>query len=168
MFIELNNLGETIMHTDASTKTQHSQKVADELTHFLADTYAVYLKTQNFHWNVKGPLFAALHKLFEEQYQELAEAVDEIAERIRALGSNVPASFSHFSKLSSIKEELMTDISAEEMIKRLLADHETMAKQTTSIIKKTQQAEDEATTDMLIQRLRAHEKTAWMLRSSLK
>ena len=167
MFIELDANGETIMHTDTSTQTQNLQKVADELIHFLADTYAVYLKTQNFHWNVKGPLFFSLHKMFEEQYQELANAVDEIAERIRALGSLAPASFSQFAKLSSIKEEML-DISAEDMVKKLLHDHETMSKQCANVIAKAQQAHDESTIDLLIQRMKAHDKMAWMLRSSSK
>jgi len=155
------------MHTDTSIHSQTHQKVADELAHFLADTYAVYLKTQNFHWNVKGPLFFSLHKMFEEQYQELAAAVDEIAERIRALDCVTPASFSQFSKLSSIKEENI-QIKAEEMIQKLLADHETMAKQSAHLLEKAQKAQDEATADLMVQRMTAHEKTAWMLRSSLK
>src|SRR5579883_1511377 len=92
------------METTPSTKKKHAGIVADELAHLLADTYLLYLKTQNFHWNVKGPLFPALHALFETQYQELAEAADVIAERIRALGCYAPASFSHFKKLSSLKE----------------------------------------------------------------
>src|SRR3989338_11479539 len=111
------------MQTDTATQKQTMQKVADELAHFLADTYAVYLKTQNFHWNVKGPLFFSLHKMFEEQYQELATAVDDIAERIRALGCTTPASFAQFSKLTSIKEETL-DVNAEDMVKKLLKDHE--------------------------------------------
>lgn len=142
------------------------QKIADELAHFLADSYAVYLKTQNFHWNVKGPHFYALHKMFEEQYQELAAAIDEIAERIRALDTLAPASFSQFSKLMSIKEE-NTAISAEEMLQKLIKDHQILAERAQIILKKSQQAQDEGTADLLIQRLKAHEKTAWMLKSSL-
>src|SRR5437867_362012 len=93
------------MEPMTSTKNHHMQKVADELTHLLADTYTLYLKTQNFHWNVTGPNFHSLHLMFEEQYKELADAVDLIAERIRALKSTTPASFSHFLKLTSLKEE---------------------------------------------------------------
>jgi starvation-inducible DNA-binding protein len=155
------------MQTATNTLNQHAQKIAEELTHYLADTYALYLKTQNFHWNVTGPTFYSLHKMFEEQYQELAAATDEIAERIRALGSAVPASFSEFSKLTSIKEEGSTN-SAENMLKKLCQDHETLSQQATMIIAKSQEAEDEATTDLLIQRQRAHDKAAWMLRSSIR
>lgn len=148
------------------TKNQHSQKVADELAHFLADTYLLYLKTQNFHWNVEGKDFYSLHKMFEEQYQELAAAIDEIAERIRALGCKAPASFAQYSQLSSIKEE-RNDISAENMVKKLLEDHETLADHVAHLIPKAQKAGDEGTADLLIQRLKVHEKTAWMLKSTL-
>ena len=151
----------------AVIKTPHAQKIADELAHFLADTYVLYLKTQNFHWNVKGPQFYFLHKMFEEQYQALALAVDEIAERIRSLGGYAPASFSQFSNLSSLKE-VTTELNAETMIQKLLKDHEIMINHIATIISKTQKAQDEGTTDLLIQRLKEHEKTAWMLRSSLK
>lgn len=155
------------MQNSTATKLQNLHKVADELTHLLADTYSVYLKTQNFHWNVKGPLFPQLHKLFEEQYNELADAVDVIAERIRALNAYAPATFSEFQKLSSIKEDKGT-ISAHDMIKNLLADHETISEHLLIIFAKAEQADDQGTIDMLTERLRAHEKTAWMLRSSLE
>ena len=150
-----------------SSKTSSASKIADELTHFLADTYALYLKTQNFHWNVKGPHFYSLHKMFESQYQELAAAIDELAEQIRALGSYTPASFSQFTNLSSLKEATGT-ITAENMIQELLKDHETMVSHAAMIITKAQKAHDESTADILIQRQKAHEKTAWMLKSSLK
>lgn len=153
------------MTTQTSHKLQHHQKVADELIHFLADTYALYLKTQNFHWNVTGPLFPALHQLFEDQYKELAEAADVIAERIRALGSFTPASFSQFNKLTSIKEANGT-YSAKEMIEQLREDHETLSHHAMIIFKKAEKAEDQGTMDMLVDRMRAHDKTAWMLRSS--
>ncbi|MCC2666333.1 MAG: ferritin-like domain protein DpsA family [Gammaproteobacteria bacterium] len=149
-----------------AVKTPDTHKVADELIHCLADTYLLYLKTQNFHWNVKGSQFYFLHKMFEEQYQALAIAVDDIAERIRALGCYTPASFSQFSNLSSLKE-VTTELNAETMIEKLLQDHEIMIDHLTSIITKAQQAQDEGTADLLIQRLKEHEKTAWMLRSTL-
>ncbi len=152
----------------ASSKINHSQKIADELIHLLADTYTLYLKTQNYHWNVKGPLFPALHKLFEEQYTELADATDVIAERVRALESPVPASLSAFQKLTSIKDENRNKVSAAEMIKSLLNDHDLIAKSILIIFEKAEKAEDEGTIDLLTERLRAHEKTAWMLRSSLE
>lgn len=155
------------MHPTTATKTNLQQKVADELTHLLADTYLLYLKTQNFHWNVKGPLFPALHTMFETQYQELAEAVDTIAERIRALGCYTPASLSHFQKLSSLKE-CNTEITAKEMIKILQKDHETISEHLLNIFSKAEKADDQATVDMLTERMRAHDKTAWMLRSSLE
>lgn len=154
------------MHPTTATKTNMKQKVADELTHLLADTYLLYLKTQNFHWNVTGPLFPTLHALFETQYQELAEAADVIAERIRALGSYTPASFSHFQKLSSLKES-NSEITAEEMIKNLMKDHETISEHLLNIFSKAEKANDQGTIDMLTERMRAHDKTAWMLRSSL-
>ena len=153
--------------TSNATKNQHAQKVADELTHFLADVYTLTLKTQNFHWNVTGPNFHSLHLFFEEQYKDLAEAVDLIAERIRALECVTPASFSHFIKLSSLKEENGVP-TANNMLKQLLKDHETIIHSIHTILKKAQEAQDEATMDLLIERTRAHEKTAWMLRSHLE
>jgi starvation-inducible DNA-binding protein len=151
-----------------SSKINHSQKVADELMHLLADTYTLYLKTQNYHWNVRGPLFPQLHKLFEEQYIELSSAIDVIAERIRALEASTPASFSAFLKLASLKEESRTKVSATDMIKNLLHDHDVLAKSLLHILEKAEEAQDEGTVDLLTERLRAHEKTAWMLRSSLE
>lgn len=148
-------------------KHNQAQKVADELTHLLADTYTLYLKTQNYHWNVTGPNFPSLHLLFEKQYQELADASDVIAERIRALGFLAPATFAEFQKLSSLKEGRNT-ASAEEMIHDLLNDHETVSHQSAMILTKAEKVNDQATMDMLIQRMREHDKTAWMLRSSLE
>ncbi|HEX2549896.1 MAG TPA: Dps family protein [Gammaproteobacteria bacterium] len=149
-----------------ATKSTPSAKIADELTHFLADSYLLYLKTQNFHWNVTGPNFYSLHKLFEEQYQELALAVDEIAERIRALGYFTRASFSDFSALSSLKEE-KHETHAQNMIKKLMQDHETLSKHASMLIPKFQKNDDEGTADLLIQRMKSHDKAAWMLKSSL-
>src|SRR6476646_5526350 len=111
------------MEQTAKLKNNHVQKIAEELSHFLADTYTLYLKTQSFHWNVRGPNFYSLHKMFEEQYQELAAAVDEIAERIRSLGSYTPATFAQYAQLTSLKEE-QNQLTAEEMIQKLLLDHE--------------------------------------------
>jgi starvation-inducible DNA-binding protein len=148
-------------------KNNHAQKIADELMHFLADTYALYLKTQNFHWNVTGANFHSLHKMFEEQYNELATAVDIIAERIRSLRCNVPASFSQFMKLTSIKEVQGTP-AAKDMLKLLMKDHETIVQHAYIVLTKAQKAHDEATIDLLIERIREHEKTIWMLRSSIE
>lgn len=155
------------MELRTAAKSQHSQKIADELTHFLADTYTLYLKTQNFHWNVTGPNFYALHLLFEAQYNELAGAVDIIAERIRALGGHTPASFSEFLKLTSIKEASQA-IAAEDMLKKLTKDHEILSEHANIILQKAEKANDQGTMDMLIQRIREHDKAAWMLRSSLQ
>jgi starvation-inducible DNA-binding protein len=148
-------------------KNNHAQKIADELLHFLADTYTLYLKTQNFHWNVTGPNFHSLHQMFEEQYNELAEAVDLIAERIRALKCSVPASFAQFMKLTSLKEET-TIPSTKDMLKHLMKDHETIVHHAYIILSKAEKVNDQGTMDMLVERMRAHEKTAWMLRSCLE
>jgi starvation-inducible DNA-binding protein len=156
-----------VMTLTQNNKNNHSQKVADELAHFLADTYALYLKTQNFHWNVTGPNFHSLHLMFETQYNELAAAVDLIAERIRALRCSVPASFSQFMKLTSLKETTHTLI-AKDMLKQLTKDHETIINHAYIILTKAQKAHDEGTMDLLIERIREHEKTAWMLRSCLE
>jgi starvation-inducible DNA-binding protein len=155
------------MNTMPRTKNQHFTKIGDELAHYLADTYTLYLKTQNFHWNITGPDFYSLHIMLEAQYKELADAVDLIAERIRALNCHTPASFSQFLKLTSLKEETGS-LSSKEMIKQLLKDHETVIHHSNIILETAQKAHDEGTVDLLIERLRAHEKTAWMLRSILE
>lgn len=143
------------------------QTLAEELAKILADTYTLYLKTQYFHWNVTGPLFDVHHKMFEKQYEDLAQAVDDIAERIRALGEYAPGSYAQFSKLATIKEA--TEVpKADDMLKQLLSDHETMCRHLHELIKKSESANDDATADMLIERLQTHEKTAWMLRASLE
>jgi starvation-inducible DNA-binding protein len=154
------------MEPVTAIKNHTFQKIAEELAHFLADTYLLYLKTQNFHWNVRGPAFYSLHKMFEEQYVELAQATDELAERMRALGSIAPATFSEFLKLTSLTED-RGDLKAEEMIKKLVKDHEMLAVHALHILEKAQKVQDEATVDLLIQRIAIHQKTAWMLKSSL-
>jgi starvation-inducible DNA-binding protein len=142
-----------------------NKQVADELAVLLSNTYILYLKTQNFHWNVVSKQFHALHAMFEGQYEELASSADEIAERIRALGFPTPGSFKQFSKLAEIKEA--TDVPTDsQMIQQLLSDHELMCRNIRESIVKTQKAGDEGTADLMITRLKAHEKTAWMLRST--
>jgi starvation-inducible DNA-binding protein len=136
------------------------------LSKFLADSYLLYLKTQNYHWNVTGKQFAQLHVLFEEQYRDLAEAVDVIAERIRALGEYAPGSFASFSKVSSIKEEASIP-TAEEMIQNLVIGHETVVSTARELMTVTEDCEDDVTADMLTQRMQVHEKAAWMLRSMI-
>lgn len=147
-------------------KSSVSSQFVKGLSKLLADTYTLYLKTQNFHWHVTGPHFHSLHKMFEEEYIELAAAVDTIAERIRTLGYDAPASFKEFLKLSSIKEESKKP-SASGMVKKLLTDHQIIIKHINALLPAVQEAEDEVTVDLLIERLETHEKTSWMLRSSI-
>ncbi len=138
--------------------------ITDGLSRLLAETYSLYLKTQNYHWNVTGPLFTSLHTIFETQYTELATAVDVIAERIRALGEFAPGSFSKYQELSSIPEA--DDVpSAEDMVRRLVEANETIVRTIRTILPTAGEANDEATVDLLVGRMEIHEKTAWMLRS---
>ena len=141
-------------------------EIANRLSRLLADTYTLYLKTHNFHWNVTGPMFNTLHTMFETQYTELAIAVDDIAERIRALGFAAPGSYAQFAALTSIKEETSTP-TAEEMIKQLVKDQETVVRTARSIFPSADKVSDEPTADLLTQRMQIHEKTAWMLRSMI-
>lgn len=143
------------------------KEIATGLSRLLADTYTLYLKTHNFHWNVTGPMFQTLHLMFETQYTELALAVDLIAERIRALDFPAPGTYAEFAELSSIKEERGTP-SAEKMIELLVEGQEAVARTARSIFPIAERANDEPTADLLTQRLQVHEKTAWMLRSLLK
>ena len=142
------------------------QKIAAGLSNLLADSYTLYLKTHNFHWNVQGPLFNTLHLMFEGQYTELATAVDEIAERIRALGIRAPGSYAEFAKLTSV-EEAKGDESAEEMIRQLVLGQETIVRTARTAFPDADIAHDEPTADLLTQRMHLHEKNAWMLRSML-
>ena len=140
--------------------------IADGLAKLLADTYTLYLETHNFHWNVTGPMFQTLHLMFEQQYNELALAIDAIAERIRALGFPAPGTYSEFGELTSL-HEARGPFSAEEMIRRLVEGQEAVIRTTRSILPAADRATDEATADLLTGRLQIHEKTAWMLRSLL-
>ncbi|WP_445292037.1 Dps family protein [Bdellovibrio sp. GT3] len=144
------------------------KEIAKGLSTLLADTYTLYLQTHNFHWNVEGPMFQTLHLMFETQYNELALAVDSIAERIRALGHYAPGTYAEFSKLSSIKEVPGEKLSATKMIETLVHGQETVARTARSIFAVVEKASDEPTADLLTQRLQVHEKTAWMLRSLLE
>jgi starvation-inducible DNA-binding protein len=145
---------------------EETQKVGEALSNMLADTFTLYLKTHNFHWNVTGPMFHTLHLMFEEQYNQLWLAGDAIAERIRALGCTAPGSYSEFSKLTYLREPEAV-LSATEMIAELLRDHETCARTARWALSVARTAVDAPTEDLLTQRLIAHEKTAWMLRSML-
>lgn len=141
--------------------------ITEGLSRLLADSYTLYLKTHNYHWNVTGPMFQTLHLMFEQQYNELALAVDEIAERIRALGAPAPGSYREFAALSSVTEDDDRP-EATEMVRRLVAAHETVARTARSVYPVVEAAHDEPTADLLTQRLQVHEKTAWMLRSLLE
>ena len=143
------------------------KEIADGLSRLLADTYTLYLKTHNFHWNVTGPMFQMLHTMFETQYTELSTAVDEIAERIRALGFYAPGSYKQYATLTSIKEAEGVP-NANEMIRQLVDGQEAVVRTARSIIPAVDRASDEATTDLLTVRMQSHEKTAWMLRSLLE
>jgi starvation-inducible DNA-binding protein len=155
------------MTIDIGISEADRNEIADGLSKVLADSYTLYLKTHNYHWNVTGPMFQTLHLMFEQHYNELALAVDEIAERIRALGAKAPGSYREFTALSSIDEE--DDIpDATDMIRRLVRGHEAVARTARSVFPVVERASDEPTADLLTQRLQVHEKTAWMLRSLLE
>jgi starvation-inducible DNA-binding protein len=146
------------------------KRVADGLSHFLADSYTLYLKTHNFHWNVTGPMFNALHVMFEAQYTEQWTALDGIAERIRALGFHAPGSYAEFSRLSSIPEEPGLGDSADwrEMVRQLTVGNEAVCRTARKVLKGADTAGDDPSVDLLTQRLQTHEKYAWMLRSLLQ
>ena len=154
-------------NVDISIAQAARKELAECLGFLLADTYALYLKTQNFHWNVKGARFSALHQLFENQYRELFEAVDVIAERVRALGYLAPASFTEFLKMAAI-EEGNGALPASEMIRQLMNDNEKLSQSIRTFVSKAETAGDQATMDLFSQRMAAHEKAAWMLRSTLE
>ncbi len=151
---------------DIGIADKERKKIAEGLSHLLADTYTLYLKTHNFHWNVEGPMFNTLHLMFETQYTELALAVDLIAERIRALGHPAPGSYSAYAKLSSIKEA-NGQPKAEEMIRQLVEGQEAVVRTARKVFPAAEKASDEPTADLLTQRMQVHEKNAWMLRSLL-
>jgi starvation-inducible DNA-binding protein len=141
--------------------------VADGLARVLADTYTLYLKTHNFHWNVTGPMFNTLHLMFEGQYTEMAAAVDLVAERIRALGHPAPGSYAQFAKLSAVREETGVP-GADEMVRQLVEGQEAVARTAREVFPVAERAGDQVTLDLLTQRLQVHEKNAWMLRSLLE
>ena len=155
------------MKIDIGINQKDREQIANALAHLLADTYTLYLKTHNFHWNVTGPMFQTLHSMFEGQYNDLALAVDEIAERIRTLGFPAPGTYKAFAKLSSIKEDDGVP-SATDMIRQLVEAHETCARTAREAFPACDKASDEPTADLLTQRMQDHEKTAWMLRSLLE
>ncbi|MCR9258835.1 MAG: DNA starvation/stationary phase protection protein [Pseudomonadaceae bacterium] len=146
---------------------EHREEIAQGLKRLLADSYTLYLQTHNFHWNVTGPQFRELHLLFEEHYTELAIAVDDIAERIRTLGVSAPGTYKQFAQLSSIAE---VDVipSAQDMVKILKASHEQVVRTCRETLVKAQAGDDESSVALISDRMRIHEKTAWMLRAMLE
>ena len=149
---------------DIGINTEDRETVAEGLKHLLADSYTLYLQTHNFHWNIVGPRFRDLHLMFEEHYTELATAVDDIAERIRTLGVAAPGTYKALAELSTIKEVdgVPSDV---EMVSILTDSHEKVVKTCRKVLSKAQEAEDESTAALVSDRMRVHEKTAWMLRS---
>src|SRR3990167_10955899 len=155
------------MAIDIGITEKDRAEIAQGLSRLLADTYTLYLKTHNFHWNVKGPMFQTLHLMFETQYNELALAVDLIAERIRALDFPAPGTYSDFARLSSIKETTGVP-KAQDMIRLLVDGQEAVVRTARTLLPIAEKASDVATVDLLTQRVQLHEKTAWMLRSLLE
>lgn len=155
------------MEINIGIKEKDRKAIAKGLSHLLADSYTLYLKTHNFHWNVEGPMFNTLHLMFEAQYTELALAIDLIAERIRALGFPAPGSYKEFAAMTSIKEET-GPLTAEEMIRSLVEGQEAVTRTARKIFDVVDKASDEPSADLLTQRMQLHEKTAWMLRSLLQ
>ena len=167
----------TKAHADNSTgeidigiASSDRKKIAEGLSRFLADSFTLYLKTHNFHWNVNGPMFNSLHLMFEGQYTEQWTALDEIAERIRALGFNAPGSYSEFVRLSSIREEpgLTAAPAWHDMVQQLVDGNEAVCRTARKVLKVADAGGDDPTADLLTQRLQTHEKYAWMLRSLLQ
>jgi starvation-inducible DNA-binding protein len=154
------------MEINIGINQKERKEIAAGLSKLLADSYTLYLKTHNYHWNVEGPQFNTLHLMFETQYTELALAVDVIAERIRALGEPAPGSYKAYSKLSSIDEDDGVP-AAETMIANLVAGQEAVVRTARSVFPAAERANDEPTADLLTQRMQIHEKNAWMLRSML-
>lgn len=152
---------------DIGIKDEDRKAIAQGLSRLLADTYTLYLKTHNFHWNVTGPMFQTLHLMFETQYNELALAVDLIAERIRALGYPAPGTYSEYAALSSIKETAGVP-KAEKMIELLVEGQEAVVRTAREVFPVVDKVNDEPTADLLTQRMQLHEKNAWMLRSLLE
>ena len=152
---------------NVSISEEDRKRVAEMLNGVLADSYRLALKTQNFHWNVSGPQFKALHDLFEEQYGDLAEAVDDLAERVRALGFAAPGGFNVFERLSVIEDAPEEPGTANEMLRGLAEDNTMLEGRARAALEVAEGVGDEATADMLIARMTAHDKAAWMLRASL-
>jgi starvation-inducible DNA-binding protein len=153
--------------TTARKATNQEKQVIEALSRLLADSYTLYLKTHNFHWNVTGPMFTTLHTLFETQYSELALAVDEIAERIRSIGAPAPGSYAEFSELTALKEAVGVP-PAIEMVEQLVHDQVLVTQAARKVVAAAERASDQASADLGVRRIQVHEKNAWMLRSHLE
>ncbi|MBN2886413.1 MAG: DNA starvation/stationary phase protection protein [Chromatiaceae bacterium] len=151
---------------DIGIPDEQRRAIAEGLSRFLADSYTLYLKTHNFHWNVEGPMFNTLHLMFETQYNELALAVDQIAERIRALGFPAPGSYREFAELATV-QDASGKPTATEMLSQLASDQEAVTRTAREVFRLAEEASDQPTADLLTQRMQVHEKTAWMLRAML-
>ena len=154
-------------HKSASSETNDKAATVQAMEGLLADSYTLYLKTHGYHWNVTGPMFSTLHTMFETHYTDLALAVDEIAERIRALEAPAPASYSQFLERAQVEEDRGVP-AALDMIRNLVADHETVAASARKVVRAAEAAGDDASGDLGVRRIDVHEKTAWMLRSHLQ
>jgi len=152
---------------DTGISAKDRQRIVGGLSRLLADTFTLYLKTHNFHWNVTGPMFNTLHLMFETQYNELWLALDLIAERIRSLGYPAPATFAEYGRLASVKET-PGQPKAEDMVRLLVEGNEAVARTARAMFPSVEKADDEPTADLLTQRMQIHEKNAWMLRSLLE
>ena len=155
---------------DIGIDTGDRKEIAQALSRYLADSFTLYLKTHNFHWNITGPMFNGLHVMFEGQYTEQWTALDEIAERIRALGFNAPGSYAEFIRLTSLREEPGLTEAADwrEMVRQLTVGNEAVCRTARAVLKTADEAGDDPTVDLMTQRLNVHEKNAWMLRSLLQ
>lgn len=155
------------MNVDIGIEEDARKEIVEGLSVLLADTYTLYLRTHAYHWNVTGPMFGPLHQMFEVQYTELWNAVDVIAERIRALGSFAPGSYAELARLASAPDEEGVP-PAQEMVERLAGANEALVRAARPLVAKAEEAGDVATADLVTQRVQIHEKTAWMLRSSVE
>jgi starvation-inducible DNA-binding protein len=163
-----NTTGKGSMRVDLGISAEGRQAISEGLSRLLADTYTLYLTTHNFHWNVTGPMFNSLHAMFMEQYTELWNAVDPIAERVRSLGHVAPGSYAAFGKLSSLPDAPLDPPKAMDMVRILMEGHEAVARTARGLLPTVEDARDEPSADLLVQRLTVHEQTAWMLRSLLE
>ena len=157
-------------HVNIGISEDDRKAVAEGLSRFLSDAFTLYLKTHNFHWNVTGPMFNALHTMFETQYTEQWGALDDLAERIRALGFNAPGSYAEFIRLTSLPEEpgLTDTVDWREMVRQLVSGNEAVCRTARAVLARADEAGDDPTVDLMTQRLQTHEKYAWMLRSLLQ